>query len=61
MPNMILLQALLDLGYSVWTAKLVYYEMLERVQGGEDPVIVLGDENLPPEYEDMLIEAASEL
>ena len=61
MLNTTLLQALLDLGYSVWTAKLVYYEMLERVQGGEDPVIVLVDENLPIEYENMLIDAASEL
>ena len=61
MPNTILLQALFDLGYSVWTAKLVYYEMLKRVQDGEDPVIVLVDENLPIEYENMLIEAASEL
>ena len=61
MPNTILLQALLDLGYSVWTAKLVYYEMLERVQGGEDPVIVLEDENLSTEYENILIEAASKL
>ena len=61
MPNAALLQALLGLGYSVWTAKLVYYEMLERVQGGEDPVIVLEDENLSTEYENILIEAASKL
>lgn len=61
MTKAILFQVLFDLGYSVWTAKLVYYEMLERVQGGEDYVIVLVDENFPIEYENMLIEAASEL
>lgn len=61
MPNTTLLQALLDLGYLDWTAELVYYDMLARVQGGEDPAIVLVDENLPIEYENILIEAASEL
>jgi CheY-like chemotaxis protein len=61
MPNTTLLQALLDLGYSVWTAKLVYYEMLERVQGGEDPEVVLAEEGLPVDYVEDIIEAASEL
>ena len=61
MPNTTLLQALLDLGYSVWTAKLVYYEMLERVQGGEDPEVVLAEEGLPVDYAEDIIEAASEL
>ena len=61
MPNITPLQALLDLGYSVWTAKLVYYEMLERVQGGEDPEVVLAEEGLPVDYVEDIIEAASEL
>ena len=61
MPNTTPLQALLDLGSSVWTAKLVYYEMLERVQGGEDPEVVLAEEGLPVDYVEDIIEAASEL
>lgn len=61
MPNTTPLQALLDLGYSVWTAKHVYYEMLKRVQGGEDPEVVLAEEGLPVDYVEDIIEAASEL
>ena len=60
MPNTTLLQALLDLGYSVWTAKLVYYEMLERVSLGEDPEVVLAEEGLPVDYVEDIIEAAHE-
>lgn len=60
MTTISIFRALANKGYSTWTAKLVFYEMAERVSRGEDPEVVLAEEGLPVDYVEDIIEAAHE-
>lgn len=60
MTTISIFEALANKGYSSWTAKLVYYEMAERVSLGEDPEVVLAEEELSADYIDDIVEAAHE-
>ena len=60
MTTISIFEALANKGYSSWTAKLIYYEMAERVSLGEDPEVVLAEEELSADYIDDIVEAAHE-